>query len=266
MIDLYMDKSAGVPFVSSLGVAGATAGLKGVNEFGRELKALTGIGSVADLSAKIKGWTPTGRALNRARQARAMSDPAVANLVNLSQNLEAVGMDAATATNLARTYHTSLQAQQAAHQLQQSKTILGRMGQSSLGQLATPVMAMGLVTGGALAAQKVFDVLGAAGINVDPSARLAASYGLKRVLEAKPELANEPAERVRRCYEMVFSHSPELAKNPIAMATEIERLLHMGGIDHAYVKELSDTQKSVREPNKWPLDLYSMGSNLIYRR
>lgn len=262
MVDCYTKQG------SLLGAAALTNLIsEGAKPIGSVIGGIAGrtVGSVADAVDAIKSLTPTGRALADARRAKALADPSTRKLLEMSQNLKALGMDVRDSASLAKGYESMIKAQQAEHQLAQSKTLLGRLSHTTAGQLATPLVGMSIVAGGALGVQKGIGVLNAAGINVDPSARLAAKLGVDRVLQAKPSLSAYPRAQIERMYETVFEHSPDLAKSPFRMADTIERMLNMGGEDTAHLRELSDYQKAISEPMKRQTDLFQMGSNNLMR-
>lgn len=252
MIDTYTKQGSilGAGLLKELGAAGAAA---------------FGIKDVAGLATKLKGFTPTGRALNQARGARALANPSAAKLLEMSQNLNALGISAQEGAGVAKAYESMMKVQQAEHELRQANSILGKLSRTTGGQLAIPVLAMGAVTAGAMGANRAASVLGAAGINVDPSARLAAKLGVDRIIKAKPALANYPRPQVERVYEMIFRHSPDLAQDPFVMADAVERSLQMGGADTSYLRELSDYQRAAAEQESRQAGLYSMGSNLVRR-
>ncbi len=252
MIDTYTKKG------SLLG-----AGL--LREIGATAGSALGVKTISELASKIKGLTPTGRALAEARSARALANPASAHLLEMSQNLNALGIGPQEASNVAKAYESMIKVQQGQHELRQANSLLGKLSRTTGGQLAIPVIAMGAVTAGAMGANRAMSVLGAAGINVDPSARLAAKLGVDRIIKAKPALANYPRAQVERIYEMIFRHSPDLAQDPFTMADAVERALQMGGSDTSYLRELSDYQRAAAEQESRQAGLYSMGSNLVRR-
>jgi hypothetical protein len=183
----------------------------------------------------------------------------------MSQNMKALGIGAQDAASLAKAYESGVKAQQAEHDLRRSKSLLGRFSTSTAGQLSIPILAMGAVTGGAVAAKKMMDVLGAAGINVDPSARLASKVGVDRAIQAKPSLGTYPRAQLEQIYMSIFNHSPELAKDPFTMANMMERMLSMGGADTSVLRELGEYQKSVGQPVRDQADLFQMGSSILRR-
>jgi hypothetical protein len=229
------------------------------------LQYITGASSIPELFAKAKAFTPTGRALAKAHTERALASGASAKILEMGQNMAALGIASQDAASLAKAYESSVKAQQAEHELARANSLLGRFSRSTAGQLSVPIIAMGAISGGALAAKKVMNVLGAAGINVDPSARLAAKVGLDRVLQAKPALASYPRDQLDQVYMSIFSHSPDLANDPYTMATTMERMLQMGGADTSVLRELSDYQSAVGQPAREQADLFQMG-NSIFRR
>lgn len=231
----------------------------------KAMEFLTGANTVAGLAEKIKALTPTGRALNKAYHERGLANSASAKILEMSQNFKALGINPQDAASVAKAYESSVKAQQATHELERANSLIGRFSKSTAGQLSIPVLAMGAVSGGALAARKMMNVLGAAGVNVDPSARIAARVGVDRVIQAKPELGSYPRQQVESIYMNIFNHSPELAKDPFTMATTIERVLQMGGADTSVLKDLSEYQKSVGQPERDQADLFQMG-NSIFRR
>ena len=244
---------------------GSLMGAELLKTLGASVAGAIGVKSVPELASKIRNLTPTGRALQEARAARAMANPSASKLLEMSQNLGALGMNAQDAASTAKAYESMMKVQQSHHELQQANSLLGRLSRTTGGQLAIPVIAMGAVTAGAMGANKAMSVLGAAGINVDPSARLAAKVGVDRIIRAKPALANYPRAQVERVYEMIFRHSPDLAQDPFTMADAVERALQMGGSDTSYLRELSDYQRAAAEQESRQAGLYSMGSNLVRR-
>jgi hypothetical protein len=181
------------------------------------MEYVTGAKSIPMLADQIKALTPTGRALSKAYHERALAHGASNKILEMSQNMKALGIGAQDAASLAKAYESGVKAQQAEHDLRRSKSLLGRFSTSTAGQLSIPILAMGAVTGGAVAAKKMMDVLGAAGINVDPSARLASKVGVDRAIQAKPSLGTYPRAQLEQIYMSIFNHSPELAKDPFTM-------------------------------------------------
>jgi hypothetical protein len=219
--------------------------------------------SVSGVAEALRGITPTGRALNAAQKARALANPGAKAILTMGQDLSTLGVKPQDASNIAKALESIHKAEQAKHAVAKQNSLLGQFSASTLGQLTLPVIAMGAVSGGAVAAAKAINVLNAAGINFDPTARLAAKVGLNRVLEAVPSLKTYPPLTVQKAYETVFNHSPELVNSPVAMGNAIERVIQLGGGDTAPLREISEYQKAVGTPAMQKAELFQLGNNFI---
>lgn len=211
----------------------------------------------------LTNYTPTGTALQRLRRAEALMDPKLTEAARVSKNLEAMGLGMDQFTSVAKGQKDMASSLKDIEDLRAKSTLLGKMNSTTMGQLIGPLAAMGAVTGVGLAGKQVMDVMGAAGINVDPSARVASAYGLQRAIEAKPSLRNVDRALLRRYYEIIFTHNPTITRDPITTANLLERFVNFGGSDNSINKELADTEKSFQEPVKRQADLFHLGSGIV---
>lgn len=210
----------------------------------------------------LTGLTPTGKTLNKLRKEVAMANPQVQQITGMQSHLSSLGISMDKARDLASIAQSTGKALDSAASMANKNTIFGRLNSTSAGQIAAPIVAMSLVGGLGLAAKKVYDVLNASGVNVDPSARLASAYGLERVFQVKPSLREKDPQLIRRYYETIFNTNPSITKDPVATGNLLERMVNFGGSDHALIKDLAETERALSEPQKRQLDLFTIGSSM----
>ncbi len=214
----------------------------------------------------LQRFSPNAAKLKSLYEAQAQADPALRRLLTLQKHLDAVGMTVERAKDLAGVSKGQVDSLRGARELARGDSILGKLTSNTLGQLLTPMIAMGLVTGVGLAGRKAFDVLGAGGVNIDPSARLASSFGLQRIVDSDPTLREIDPVLLRKYYELIFSVSPSMTKDVKTTANLLKYMIHHDGPDASFIKMIADAEKGIREPEKRPIDMFQLGSNIIKPR
>jgi hypothetical protein len=94
-----------------------------------------------------------------------------------------------------------------------------------------------------------------AGIGIMGAAQLGKSFlppgdidkKLDRLIQLKPSLASVDRNLLSKYYKTINETAPEATSNPIVAASLLERIINYGGIDHTILKELADTEKSLKD-------------------
>ena len=92
-------------------------------------------------------------------------------------------------------------------------------------------------------------VYGAAqlGKNLIPTSNRNVDSQLDRMIQLKPSLASIDRGLLTKYYKILTETAPEATNNPIVAASLLERVINYGGIDHTILKELADTEKSLKD-------------------
>jgi hypothetical protein len=155
-----------------------------------------------------------------------------------------------------------LEAERLHNDLDRQNTLMGRIGRTSIGQFLGPLAGGTLVAGGGLAGMKVLDTLSNMGIP-DPSLDLSVHQNLQEVIRIKPMLKNIDPSLLLDYYRLIFRIAPSVGRDVHVASNLLEKMVNYGGADHMLMKELAETEKSMKDRVKTQMDYVNTGNQLF---